>query len=59
MLHPRRGLLILEVKDWRLDGIQQADRESWTLLTSNGAKTVANPLVQARHCAHQVCDALA
>ena len=27
VLHPRRGLLILETKEWRLDTIQRATRQ--------------------------------
>lgn len=30
ILHPRRGLLVLEVKDWKLDTIFRADRVSFT-----------------------------
>ena len=32
VLHPSRGLLILEVKDFRLSTIVQADKEDWTIL---------------------------
>ena len=31
VLHPSRGLLILEVKDFRLSTIVQADKEQWTI----------------------------
>ena len=31
ILHPRRGLLILEVKDWRLETIQLANKSSWQI----------------------------
>jgi hypothetical protein len=31
VLHPRRGLLILETKDWRLDTIQKASRGDWLI----------------------------
>src|ERR1700751_3639051 len=48
LLHPRRGLLVLEIKDWRRDTIQRIDPVSVTLLTETGAKEVANPLAQAR-----------
>ncbi|MEN9890309.1 MAG: hypothetical protein RLY78_604 [Pseudomonadota bacterium] len=58
VLHPRRGILILEVKDWRLEILRSANRQSWDILTDNGPKTVANPIEQARHYAHQVVDAL-
>lgn len=29
ILHPSRGILILEVKDWKLSTIQQADKTEW------------------------------
>ncbi len=59
VLHPRRGLLILETKDWRLDTIRQANRQTWEILDEGRPKNVANPVEQARHYAHQVVDALA
>lgn len=58
VLHPRRGLLVLEVKDWRLDTIREADRQSFVIAPDGLPKTVANPAEQARHHAHQVVDAL-
>jgi hypothetical protein len=59
VLHPRRGLLILEVKDWRLDTIRQASKLTWDIVPDGVPKTVVSPLEQARHYAHQVVDALA
>ena len=59
ILHPRRGLLVLEVKDWRLDIIRQASKQTWDIAPDGVPKTVANPLEQARHYAHQTVDALA
>lgn len=58
LLHPRRGLLILETKDWRLETIQQATKQQWTLLVNGRPKVLINPLAQARHCAIQVVNAL-
>ncbi|MCB8745944.1 NERD domain-containing protein [Rhodoferax sp. U2-2l] len=58
LLHPRRGLLILETKDWKLDTIQHATRQQWTLLENDRPKVLINPLAQARHCAIQVVNAL-
>jgi len=58
VLHPRRGLLILEVKDWRLDTIRQANRQTWEIVPGGQPKNVINPIEQARHYAHQVVDAL-
>lgn len=59
VLHPRRGLLILEVKSWRLDTIRQANRQVWEILVNGQPKNVINPFEQARHYAHQAADALA
>lgn len=58
VLHPRRGILVLEVKDWKPSTIQQADKQNWEILGDNGPKTVINPLEQARQYAHQVVKAL-
>ena len=33
VMHPRRGLLVLEVKDWRLGTIQRADKQSWDIIS--------------------------
>lgn len=54
ILHPRRGLLVLEVKDWRAETIQQADKTQFTLVTSRGAVKESNPLLQARACALEI-----
>lgn len=58
VMHPRRGILILEVKDWRLGTIQQADKQTWTIAPDGVPKAVINPLEQARQYAHQVVAAL-
>jgi Nuclease-related domain/UvrD-like helicase C-terminal domain/AAA domain len=58
VLHPRRGLLILEVKDWRLETIRTASKQTWEILAHGVPKQVPNPVEQARHYAHQVVDAL-
>jgi len=58
VMHPRRGILVLEVKDWKLSTIQRADKEVWGILDHGAPKSVANPLLQARNYAHQVVDAL-
>lgn len=31
VLHPSRGILVLEVKDWKLSTIQQADKNDWVI----------------------------
>jgi len=58
IVHPSRGVLLLEVKDWKLDTLQKIDKVSATLLTSNGLKTVSNPLEQVRQCAYQLVNRL-
>ena len=50
--HPKRGLLILEVKDWKLDTIQSITKSDVSLLTPKGLVHAANPLEQARQYAH-------
>lgn len=51
ILHPGRGLLFLEVKDWSIDNIKGITPDSVDLLTNTGLKHPANPLLQARQCA--------
>jgi len=58
ILHPRRGLLILETKDWKLETIKSATRQAWEIIPDGPVKVVINPLAQARHCAIQVVNAL-
>ena len=58
VLHPGRGLLLLEVKDWKLDTIHRIDRDSVTLLTPKGLKASQQPLKQVRQCTYQLIDAL-
>ena len=58
IFNARRGLLVLEVKDWRLDSLREMDRQSVALLTAQGIKRQVNPLEQARQYAHEVVDLL-
>ena len=58
VMHPSRGILVLEVKDWKLSTIVRADLEVWEILDHGTPKSVANPLLQARNYAHQVVNAL-
>ena len=58
ILHPARGLLLLEVKDWKLDTIQKIDKAVATIITSRGLKTVSNPLEQVRQCTYQLIKRL-
>lgn len=58
VMHPRRGILILEVKDWRLDTIHKMDKTRATILTNSGVKEMFSPFEQARIYAHSVCNLL-
>ncbi len=58
ILNPRRGLLVLEVKDWKLETIHKADRTTVTLRTEIGQKIEANPFEQARQYAHVIVNCL-
>lgn len=54
VFHPRRGLLVLEVKDWKADTIRHADRTQVTLVTERGLAKETNPLLQARAYALEI-----
>lgn len=56
--HPLRGVLLLEVKDWKRETLHKVDKKSFTLITSSGLKTVANPLEQVRQCAYKLVKQL-
>ncbi|MEQ1776405.1 MAG: NERD domain-containing protein, partial [Burkholderiales bacterium] len=58
LLSPRRGVLILEVKDWKLETIARADKAQFTIHTDAGLKKIANPFEQARQYAHAVVNVL-
>ncbi|CAN5851784.1 nuclease-related domain-containing DEAD/DEAH box helicase [soil metagenome] len=58
VLHPRRGLLVLEVKDWTLDEIRQAGKLTFEVSPEGVPRSVINPLEQSRQYAHQMVTAL-
>jgi hypothetical protein len=58
VFHPRRGLLVLEVKDWTQHTIASADKQQFTLHTQRGEVQVQNPLEQARQYAHAAVNIL-
>jgi hypothetical protein len=58
ILHPARGLLFLEVKDWKPSSLKRLDKQTATLLINGEHKKVANPLEQARQCMLQVVNRL-
>ena len=58
VLHPRRGLLVLEVKDWKIDALHRLDKHGVELLTDRGLVKQANPLAQARSILLELVDVL-
>ena len=58
VLHPSHGLLVLEVKDWKLDDIRQAGKLSFEVAPEGVPRSVINPLEQSRQYAHQMVTAL-
>ena len=57
-LHVSRGLLLLEVKDWKLDNLHEVDRQFFRMLTDKGMVSVQNPLDQARQCTYSLINGL-
>ncbi len=58
VFHPSRGLLVLEVKDWRIGTLQSMDKQHAIILTDAGTKQVRNPLEQARQYMFAVTNKL-
>lgn len=58
ILHPARGLLLLEVKDWKLDTIHSIDYSTVTLIIANRLKNTQHPIEQARQCTYQLINTL-
>lgn len=58
VLHPRRGLLVLEVKDWKLDTLHDLDKYTAQLRTERGLVKQINPLLQARDILLELVDTL-
>jgi len=58
LLHPARGLLLLEVKDWKIDSLRRVDKVSVELLTERGLVTVGNPIEQVRQCTYLLVSRL-
>lgn len=56
ILSPRQGLLLLEVKDWRLTTLHNASRDSVELETPRGRVSTAHPLRQARDITLELVD---
>jgi hypothetical protein len=58
IVHPANGLLVLEVKDWRLESIVSADKAKVELLTGRGLVRTSSPLEQARAYTFEVMHTL-
>jgi len=58
VFHPSRGLLVLEVKDWKFDTIHSIDKQHAAILTDQGIKHVLNPQEQARQYMFAVTNKL-
>ena len=58
VMHPRRGILILETKDWHLETIATINKQSCDILVRGQRVIRLNPLAQARICAIHVVNAL-
>ena len=54
VLHPSRGLLFLEIKDWKIDTLKSINKTDATLLTPNGLVSRPHPLEQARQYTYNV-----
>ena len=54
VLHPNRGILVLEVKDWKPETLAEIDRDRAVLNTERGRVVEANPLRQARDYAMEI-----
>jgi hypothetical protein len=58
VFHPSRGLLVLEVKDWKLETIHSMDKQNASILTDHGIKHVLSPIEQARQYMFAVTNKL-
>jgi len=58
VLHPSRGLLFLEVKDWKPSTLKKIRKSDVSLLTDDGLVTKQHPLEQARQYTYKAVDML-
>ncbi len=58
VLHPGRGLLFLEVKDWKPNTIKSVSPTNFVIEGCTGRDTCANPLEQARQYANATVNVL-
>lgn len=59
VLNPDKGILFLEVKDWKIKSIVEMNSQTVTLDINGMEKRVTNPLEQARQCSYTVVNELA
>jgi len=57
-LHPQQDIVVLEVKDWRLDTLGEANSKQVELLTDRGSVSTDNPFEQVRNYMFNVVDTL-
>lgn len=58
VLHPRRGLAVVEVKDWNIESIHSIDKHRANLVTPRGLVSQIQPFEQARGYAHAMVNRL-
>ncbi|KAB2311504.1 AAA family ATPase [Betaproteobacteria bacterium SCN2] len=58
VLHPQQGIVVLEVKDWRLETIAEANKQQVQLLTDQGIVGTDNPFEQVRGYMFNVVNTL-
>lgn len=58
VLHPQQGIVVLEVKDWRLETIAEANKQQVRLLTDQGIVGTDNPFEQVRGYMFNVVNTL-
>lgn len=58
VLHPNQGIVVLEVKDWRLSTIGHANSKQVELITDRGNVSTDNPFEQVRNYMFNVVNAL-
>jgi len=58
ILHPSRGILLLEVKDWKTSTLKTLSKKNAQLFVDGNSVSVKNPIEQVRACAYEVVNKL-
>ncbi|CFQ34470.1 3'-5' exonuclease [Yersinia bercovieri] len=58
ILNPERGLLFVEVKDWRIEHLRKINKTSVQYFHNNELITLTNPIEQVRQCSYAVINQL-